>query len=410
LLFFLGGKALGTIRQRSTIDRFWHAILDRSFGDVPRPTDAPFAHTTGCDPHRVLVFGSGTAVGWGVRSHQLALPGQLARELGERTPRGVDVDLIADRRMTVLSAVDALAGRLIEPYDAVVLSIGMTDSLRFLRPSLFRRRMRTLLGVLSSRTSPSARLILLGMQPIETIPFVDSHCGGARDAHARRLDRVLKELAEEFPKSTYVGMSAPAVPAAEGSATADDYRLWAHEIALCLAPALTEATARSAISGPVADAELARQHARRELEQLDIADESRFSRIADLARSMFGVSAATISLLDGDRHWMIAASGMERLEMPYRRSLSQHTMGCRAAFVVPDLQADPQLRDTQAAALGLRFYAGYPIKSPSGQTVGALAVLDAEAHPVDWLDAELLRDLAMVAQHELWAPQPVSAS
>ncbi|MFC0680974.1 GAF domain-containing protein [Lysobacter korlensis] len=396
---------MSTIRQRSVVDRLWHAILDRSFLEVPRPTDAPFAHSTGSDPYRVLVFGSGTAMGWGARSHELALPGQLARELGDRTLRGVDVDLIADKCMTALSAIPALEGRLIAPYDAIVVSLGMTDSLRLLPARTFRARMRAVLTELSARTSSHARLVLLGMQPVQTIPLLENGGGRILDRHARRLDEVLQALGSEFPKARHVAMSAGGC-ASHRSATAEHYRVWAGEIAAHLAPMLAERAAD--VAPPFLD-EPARLRAVRELEKGTSLTHGALDKIAELARSVFRADVATISLIDGERQRVLASAGMEVHELPRSASLSQYALGSRTAFVVSDTAADRRFRRMHATALGLRFYAGYPLHSPDGQPVGTLAVLAAEPRPREAVDVDLLRDIAMLAQRELRTRTAVSA-
>jgi hypothetical protein len=401
-----GGRIVSTIRRISVVDRFWQSILDRSFGDVPRPTDAPFSHASGRDPFRVLLFGSGAAVGWGLRSHQLALPGQLARELGERASRGVDVDLIADKCMTALSAASALAGRLIAPYDAVVVSLGMTDSLRLLPARTFRARMRALLHDLSARTSPQTRLVLLGMQPVQTIPFLE---GRSRilDGHAARFDRVLREVSGEDPKASYVGMSPVTDPVAGPTASVFHYRAWAEETARHLAPTLLES--RTAEPSPLALDEAARLETVRELGTVPAAGDGRFDRIIELARSAFSADIAAITLMDGDHQWMLAASGIERIAMPRSNSIGVFTLGARAGFVVGDLSADRRFDDMYAAGIGMRFYAGLPLHAPNGQPVGTLCVLAAEPRTADTVDLELLRDIAMLVQREMWVPQAVAA-
>ncbi|TFC85081.1 hypothetical protein E3T28_04230 [Cryobacterium sinapicolor] len=55
--------------------RTWAAASERGFGDVFMPTDAPQAHSAGVESDRILILGSGLAVGRGVVSHNLALPG-----------------------------------------------------------------------------------------------------------------------------------------------------------------------------------------------------------------------------------------------------------------------------------------------------------------------------------------------
>lgn len=86
--------------------RVWAASLERDFQGAPRPHDIPQAHSAGIDSDRILLVGCGPAVGWGVVSHDLALPGSLARELSGLTGRGVDVDVIESPRMSIDSVVD----------------------------------------------------------------------------------------------------------------------------------------------------------------------------------------------------------------------------------------------------------------------------------------------------------------
>ena len=91
--------------------RAWALAAERESTNIPMPTDAPQAHAAGVDSDRILIFDSGPAVGRGVMSHDLALPGAPARAVSARTGRGVDVDLVARTRMpagTALTELDDL--------------------------------------------------------------------------------------------------------------------------------------------------------------------------------------------------------------------------------------------------------------------------------------------------------------
>jgi GAF domain-containing protein len=75
------------------------------------------------------------------------------------------------------------------------------------------------------------------------------------------------------------------------------------------------------------------------------------------------------------------------------------------ATVVPDTEADdrfaagPLLNGDHS----MRFYAGFPIESPSGERVGALCVLDSQPRRrADDIDRDLLRELALMVQREMW--------
>ena len=88
---------------------------------APRPYDEPQAYVEGPDLNRVLIFGSGPAVGWGVLTHEIALPGSLARALKLRTGRGVRIELIADTRITVRTALPILRTMDLSEFDEVVV-------------------------------------------------------------------------------------------------------------------------------------------------------------------------------------------------------------------------------------------------------------------------------------------------
>jgi hypothetical protein len=60
-----------------------------------RPLDGRQGSVAGRRPLRVLLIGSGPVVGWGVGSHDLALPGAVARSLAAAPHRGAGVEVVA---------------------------------------------------------------------------------------------------------------------------------------------------------------------------------------------------------------------------------------------------------------------------------------------------------------------------
>jgi lysophospholipase L1-like esterase len=394
---------MGKKSRSRVVDRVWRFMLREICDGYPIPTDAAFAHSTGSDPDRVLILGSGPAVGCGVNSHQLALPGHLARELRTWTLHGVDVDVIAESTMTAQSASDALRNRLIEPYDAVVITLGFTDSLRFLLPRAFRARMRTLMSQLDERTSDATVLLLVGMPPLRSIPAMNHALGAVVDRHARMLNAVLSELATEFTKATYVRL--PALPPVErNSLNSDDYEFWAAAIASQLAPRFLASHGRGSALRRWLNTDRALEHdAVLGLRLLDTPSEPRFDRIVELTRSLFNVDVATISLIDGDRLWIKSGAGIERYELPLHQSLTHYTVRNLNATVIPDVREDTRTRHHLSyQKFGFRFYAAHPLRAPGGQIVGALTVVDSAPRPRGSVDTELLRDMALHAQRELW--------
>ena len=78
-------------------------------------------------------------------------------------------------------------------------------------------------------------------------------------------------------------------------------------------------------------------------------------------------------------------------------------------MVVPDAFADERFRDNPFVhgEPHFRFYAGFPVESPSGERIGALCVFDLEPRPASDVDLVLLRELAIMVQSELWSPERV---
>lgn len=81
-------------------------------------------------------------------------------------------------------------------------------------------------------------------------------------------------------------------------------------------------------------------------------------------------------------------------DLPRERSMCGHVVVSEEAMVVPDLRRDarfagnPSLRER-----GIRFYAGAPLRTPDGQVLGALCVLDDK--PGQFSDREMKLLVAM---------------
>jgi hypothetical protein len=178
------------------------------------------------------------------------------------------------------------------------------------------------------------------------------------------------------------------------------WRARATSIAMHLVPGLL-ATRSGAV--PAAEpAEAARLEALEALSVMDTSPEERFDRIVHLAKRVLGMQFAALTLVDGTRQWMKSAAGMEPDEVPRDQSYSQFTIRAVGTTLIPDTRLDPRTRDLAATRNGVAFYAGHPLRSPSGHVVGALCVFDAAPREREHVDTELLRDVALLAQRELW--------
>ncbi len=151
------------------------------------------------EPIRIVVLGDSVAAGVGVADHRYSMAGRLAERLHQATGRGVAWQVEA-RSGADSSEVAALARRSIdlELADLVVISVGVNDVKGLRSDAAFASGLRALLEH-SVRTAPRARVILLGLPPMERFPALPRPLADLLGARARRLDRVGARVAAEFP-------------------------------------------------------------------------------------------------------------------------------------------------------------------------------------------------------------------
>jgi hypothetical protein len=99
----------------------------------------------GLDPLRVLLFGSGPLIGYGVDSRDAAVDGHLARLLAERTGRGVIIESRVRLALPTTEAVVSLGGAGTATFAAAVWAPRFTEELQFSDPERCRSTIRAML-------------------------------------------------------------------------------------------------------------------------------------------------------------------------------------------------------------------------------------------------------------------------
>ncbi|MDM4763162.1 GDSL-type esterase/lipase family protein [Galbitalea sp. SE-J8] len=378
--------------------------LNRAVDALPRPVDSPRAQAPGPDPDHVLLFGSGPVVGYGVLSHDLALPGQLARQLSAATGRGTDVDVAADTTIVIERALPALRELELWRYDAIVLCIGANNSLLFTPTAAWRRSMEQLLEHLDETVPTSTGIYVVAVPPLSSVNVSAGAMGRLAGAHADRLNAETRRLVARYPQVTFVPFSPLVKADFTRYRSASTYQQWASVIA---APLIRQLNASDPDREPERPDESSRLRA---LEASGIAgsgSEERFARIAVLANQLFGADQTLISFVDRDQLFVKASARPELVYspvIPRAGSFADWAIRRSSVFVVEDALADPrfaQFESVTNAEVRLRFYAAYPIQSSFGERIGVVSVLARE--PRTWTDSEtsLLRDLALMVQREL---------
>jgi diguanylate cyclase (GGDEF)-like protein len=140
---------------------------------------------------------------------------------------------------------------------------------------------------------------------------------------------------------------------------------------------------------------------------LDTGPEERFDRLTRLAKRLFGVSVALVSLVDENRQWFKSRAGLVDCETPRSISFCAHAILGEEVLVVPDTWEDPRFHDNPLVTgePHIRFYAGCPIKAPNGSRLGTLCLIDSAPRNFSDDDKEFLRDIARIAEGEFAALQ-----
>lgn len=134
---------------------------------------------------------------------------------------------------------------------------------------------------------------------------------------------------------------------------------------------------------------------------LDTPPEERFDRFTRLAKRLFDVPVAFISLIDSDRQWFKSSEGLPVQESPRAISFCQHAILQDQTLVIADASTDERFRDSPLVReSGVRFYAGHPISFGNGLMLGTICVVDYKPRSFGERDQALLADLASMVAEE----------
>ncbi|MDB4032427.1 sensor domain-containing diguanylate cyclase, partial [Porticoccaceae bacterium] len=145
----------------------------------------------------------------------------------------------------------------------------------------------------------------------------------------------------------------------------------------------------------------------RSLDILDSLGEERFDRLTRMAKHMFRVPIALVSLVDENRQWFKSCVGLDVNETSRDISFCGHAILGDEVFVIRDTLKDDRFADNPLVLDDphIRFYAGCPIKVANGSRIGTLCIIDREPRDFSAEDEELLKDLAAMVEQELTAVQ-----
>ena len=138
-------------------------------------------------------------------------------------------------------------------------------------------------------------------------------------------------------------------------------------------------------------------------EILDTPPEPAFDEVARLAADLCGTPIAAVNLIDEARQFFKAEVGLGLRETSLETSFCAHAILEEDFMLVHDATRDPRFAGNPlvAAASGLRFYAGAPLKTPEGLAIGTLCVFDTEPRELGAVQQQALKVLARQLMNQL---------
>ncbi|MBU0830544.1 MAG: sensor domain-containing diguanylate cyclase [Gammaproteobacteria bacterium] len=139
---------------------------------------------------------------------------------------------------------------------------------------------------------------------------------------------------------------------------------------------------------------------------LDTPPEEGFDRLTRLAAKLTGAPVTFVSLVDADRDFYKSTFGMSEALNSARelngRTFCHHVLVSEDALILEDVAQLPVFRDVPAvASLGVRAYAGIPLKTEAGEMLGSFCAVDFQPKQWSKRDIEILVELAHSAMREI---------
>ncbi|TXN30693.1 hypothetical protein [Lacisediminihabitans profunda] len=173
------------------------------------PTDSAGGVVEGDDSYRIITIGEGTAVGLGVRSHELGVAAQCARRLARAAGSGVYWSSVGfpDGRLRSAPAITSSAATFAR-IDVVILMIGITDTLRMTSRSSWRRLIAVTVDQLAGHLASDGQVLVAEIPPMDNAGSISRAARLASGHQARVLNRITREVVATRPRVSSVAFPA----------------------------------------------------------------------------------------------------------------------------------------------------------------------------------------------------------
>lgn len=148
-----------------------------------------------------------------------------------------------------------------------------------------------------------------------------------------------------------------------------------------------------------------RLQALHEIDILDTPINPEFERITRLTKKLMDVPMVAVSLIDSERQWFKSEQGLNVCQTSRDISFCGHAILQDEIFIVNDAAKDERFHDNPLVVGEpfIRFYAGYPIRSPDGYKIGSFCIMDTKPRNISSEDLEQLKDMAALVEQQLFA-------
>jgi len=136
---------------------------------------------------------------------------------------------------------------------------------------------------------------------------------------------------------------------------------------------------------------------------LDTPPEERFDRLTRIAKQHYQVNTTLFTLIDAKRQWFKSKQNIDIEATPRRHAFCDHTIQQNSIYVVEDAANDPLFYKNPlvTGTPFIRFYAGIPVRDPTGCKIGTLCLIDSAPRDASRMDFSVLRSLAAILEEEL---------
>lgn len=135
---------------------------------------------------------------------------------------------------------------------------------------------------------------------------------------------------------------------------------------------------------------------------LDTGTHERFDRLTRLAKRLFNVPIALVTLVGEHRLHFKSSDGLSHENLPRDASFCGHTILSESPLIINDARQDDRFADNPLVIGGssLRFYAGCPLHLPDGAIAGSFCLIDRSPRDFSAAELEILKDFALIVENE----------